>query len=330
VQKINNILQVLGIPYSALISIIFVMMLLSFPIGAYIMFNSDVGKDITFEYPLENVSIFLVGIAIQLPIEFEIGDAFIVVWCTTIILFSIAIIGPKNNFLKTLSSIVSYGKHESYQNYMIATIHWFTVLIIVSGIINFVQEEFGITTYPPESANDLIQFFYVTAAPFSEEIGFRVMLIGLPLFAIFSHKTSIRIFAKILWHPKQGLEFYEIKRVMILIIIVSVFFGIAHIISGEAWSAGKFAQATVSGIIIGWVYFRHGLIPAILVHWATNYFIFSYVYFISDINNISISSAFSHSLTGTLETLLVVTGLLSITILVVNYISSKKEKQLEI
>jgi len=55
VQKTNNILHGLGIPYSALISIIFVMMLLSFPIGAYVMFNSDVGKDITFEYPLGNV-----------------------------------------------------------------------------------------------------------------------------------------------------------------------------------------------------------------------------------------------------------------------------------
>jgi len=294
------------------------------------MFNSDVGKDITFEYPLENVGIFLAGISIQLPIEFEIGDAFVVVWSTTIILFSIAIFGPKNNFLKTLSPILSYGKHESYQNYMLATIHWFTILIIVSGMINFVQEQFGITTYPPESTNDLIQFFYVTAAPLSEEIGFRVMLIGLPLFVIFSHKTSIRILAKILWHPKQGLEFYEVKRVMVLIILVSVFFGIAHIFSGEAWSAGKFAQATASGIIIGWVYFRHGLIPAILVHWATNYFIFAYVYFISDMNDISISDAFSHSLTGTLETLFVVTGLFSIAVLITNYIYSKKEKQLEI
>ena len=48
-----------------------------------------------------------------------------------------------------------------------------------------------------------------------------------------------------------------------------------HIVfSDDAWSTGKLAQAAASGIIIGWVYFRYGLVSAVLIHWATNYFIF--------------------------------------------------------
>ena len=77
-----------------------------------------------------------------------------------------------------------------------------------------------------------------------------------------------------------------------MIVVVGIFFGAAHIISGEPWSLGKFAQASASGIIIGWVYFKHGFPSAILVHWATNYFIFSYVYFLADINEISIKMLF--------------------------------------
>ena len=102
------------------------------------------------------------------------------------------------------------------------------------------------------------------------------------------------------------------RRVIGIIIAVGLFFGLAHIISGEPWSEGKFAQAAISGIIIGWVYYRYGLISAVLIHWATNYFIYSYIFFISDLNQISIHNALSHSMIGTLEIILVVTGVLSI------------------
>ena len=114
------------------------------------------------------------------------------------------------------------------------------------------------------------------------------------------------------------------KKVLLLIAIVGILFGAAHIFSDEAWSTGKLAQAVASGIIIGWVYFRYGLVPAILIHWATNYFVFSYGYIVADINQISIGDAFSHSLLSTLEILLIVTGIISVTVLVLNYVYSKK------
>ena len=109
-----------------------------------------------------------------------------------------------------------------------------------------------------------------------------------------------------------------------MIAIVGILFGAAHIFSDEAWSTGKLAQAVASGIIIGWVYFRYGLIPAILIHWATNYFVFSYGYIVADINQISIGDAFSHSLLSTLEIILIVTGIISVAVLLLNYVYSKK------
>ena len=109
-----------------------------------------------------------------------------------------------------------------------------------------------------------------------------------------------------------------------MIVTVGIIFGAAHIFSDEAWSAGKLAQAIASGIIIGWVYFRYGLVPAILIHWATNYFIFSYGYIIADIKQISVVNAFSHSLLNILELILIVTGIISVVILVLNYVYSNK------
>ncbi|MFZ8938045.1 MAG: CPBP family intramembrane glutamic endopeptidase, partial [Nitrosopumilaceae archaeon] len=231
---------------------------------------------------------------------------------------------------KTMSSLLSHGKLKTKSNYLVAVTKWFSILILVSAIINFVQEGFGVSTVPPTAENNLIQFFYVTLAPITEEIGFRVLLIGLPLFAIYSHKSSLKHFFKSLWAPSDNLHVYDSKRAIILIVAVAAFFGLSHIISGEPWSNGKFAQATASGIILGWLYFRFGLISALLVHWATNYFVFSYVNFISQVSLISVEEAFSHSLVHTMEIIFLISGVLSACILILSYYNSRKKPALEI
>ena len=322
-------MQALGIPFSALVSVIFGLMIIAFPLGAYVVFNSNLENSVSYDFPLSDFDFFLAGIGFEIPIELELGDAFIGLWCVFIIIFSIATLGPKENFLKALSPIMSDGKYESKSNYLVTVIKWFSILIVISVIIDFAQNSVGISTEPPESSDALIQFFKITFAPISEEIGFRVMLIGIPLYMMYASRTSIKLFFKSLWNP-QTLHILESKKVVILIVVVGIFFGVAHIISGEPWSVGKFAQASASGIIIGWVYFKHGFPSAILVHWSTNYFIFSYTYFLADINEITIKNAFSHSLTNSLEILLVITGIISIAMLILNYVNLKKEKNLEI
>jgi len=321
----NKIYQCIGIPHTALISIILFLMVLSFPIGAYLVFNSEIGDDITYEYPMNDLNVFLAGVGFQVPVEFELGDGFIVLWCLFLILFAVAIFGPKKSFASVLQSIISVGKyHQLQDNYIITAIKWFSILVVVSGVIISVQEFFGVSVEKTEAPNQLIQFFQLLLAPLIEEIGFRVMLIGLPLFALYSYKSSFRLFVKSLWRPSHHLRITDLKKPLLIIIIVGIFFGVSHVIIGETWSAGKFAQATVSGLIIGWVYFRYGLAPAILIHWATNYFIYSYAYIVADINKIPVETAFTHSLLYMLELMLIATGIISIVILVLNYIFLKK------
>ena len=321
----NKIYQCIGIPHTALISIILFLMVLSFPIGAYLVFNSEIGDDITYEYPMNDLNVFLAGVGFQVPVEFELGDGFIVLWCLFLILFAVAIFGPKKNFVNVLQSIISAGKyHQLQDSYIITAIKWFSILVVVSGVIISVQEFFGISVEKIEAPNQLIQFFQLLLAPLIEEIGFRVILIGLPLFALYSYKSSLRLFVKSLWRPSHHLRITDLKKPLLIIIIVGIFFGVSHVITGETWSAGKFAQATVSGLIIGWVYFRYGLAPAILIHWATNYFVYSYAYIVADINKIPVETAFTHSLLYTLELMLIATGVISIVILALNYIFLKK------
>ena len=321
----NKILQGLAIPHTALISVIFCLMVLSFPTGAYLVFNSEIGDDITYEYPMDSLSLFFAGIGFDVPVKFELGDGFVVIWCTFLILFTAAIFGPKKNFVIVLQSMISEGSDKIQDSDIVTVITWFSILVIVSGGIIAVQEFVGISIEQPEAPNQLIQFFDISLAPIIEELGFRVVLIGLPLFMLYSHKLSFKFFVKSLWWPWKNLRNVNMKKALSVIVIVGILFGAAHIFSDEAWSTGKLAQAIASGIIIGCVYFRDGFVAAILIHWATNYFLLSYVFAISQINQISTPNALSHSMINSLEIILVLSGIISTSIILLKYANRKKK-----
>ena len=57
------------------------MMVLSFPTGAYLVFNSEIGDDITHEYPMDSLSLFLAGIGFEAPIKFELGEKISLLYC---------------------------------------------------------------------------------------------------------------------------------------------------------------------------------------------------------------------------------------------------------
>ena len=294
------------------------------------MYNSSIGDDIDFHFPAERFDVFIAGLNLGIPLEYEIGDLFIIFWSIFVILFVMAFLGPKEIFPKLISKILNKKTINLESNYLVNVIKWFSVIVVVSGIINYIQESFGISTLPPASTNDLMLFLAITISPITEEIGFRLMLIGIPLFAIFAHKSSLKFFFASLWNPHANLHIMNNWKPIAIIVLVGVFFGVAHIISGEPWSNGKFAQAAISGIIIGWVYYRYGLLSAILVHWATNYFIYAHILFVSDLNQLSIQNAVSNSMISTLEVILIVTGLISIAIILLNYLNEKNQKKLSV
>jgi hypothetical protein len=215
------------------------------------------------------------------------------------------------------------GKYDAKLNYMFAMTKWLSILILISAIINYIQESFGIATIPPLGGNSLIQFFYVSLAPLLEEFIFRIILIGIPLFVLYSGRASIRYFVKCLWSP-SSLNILDSKKAILLIIFIGISFGFAHIAFSDSWSEGKFAQATAGGIILGWVYLRYGIVVSLLIHWATNYFIFAYAHFISQINYVPLETAFTNPLMSSLEWIFLFSGILGVSILLLNRFYLKK------
>lgn len=298
-------------------------MILSFPIGLYVMYSSDVGKDINYQYPVNGLDLFFGGIGYKVPISFEIGDAFIIAWAIFIILFSVSYFGPEDSLLKTLSNMMSRGWKGLRGNALVNMITWFSILIVASVAIEAVQQVFGVKIEAPPSGNDLIRYFQISISPLTEEVGFRILLIGIPLFLMYSHSASWKAFFRSLWMPSRYMNIEKYNRPMVLIITIGLLFGVAHIVSGTPWSPGKVTQATLAGIIIGWVYVRYGFAPAVLVHWATNYFVFSYLFFISNLSQNPVAGDMSNPFSNTMEAILACTGIIAIAIKVLARIESR-------
>lgn len=315
-------MQTLGVPFAALVSIIFGLMLLSLPMGAYVVFETEIGDEINYEYPVYDLGVFLAGISFEAPIYLDLGSTFVIFWSVYTVIFAIAMLGPGRNLFRALASIIDKGVAGG--NYMMTAIAWFVILVLVSYGINATLESFGVIVQAPPAENDLVRFVDVTKAPLVEEVGFRVILIGIPLYLMYSQRASLSGFLKGLWHPSRHVKEHNKAVTIGLISAAAVFFGAAHVISGEPWSSAKIVQATATGMIIGWVYFKHGLAPALLIHWAANYFVFSYAYIVSEIGAMTIEEAFSHSMMQTIEVILVVTGVLTAVMMALRHYNVKK------
>ena len=303
--------QVLGVPHAAVLSVMFGLFLASFPMGMFVVFASDIGGDINYDLPLTHLGMFSETGLYLAPSLISVGDMFAFLWSSYLAVFMIATLGPARSFGSAMSDVMA-GRSTSYtSNYMLGATVWFSVLVLASIVITVAQDSVGIPTTRPPFENGLEDFFAITLAPLIEEVGFRMVLVGIPVFLMYASRFSLGHFAMSLWRPAV-LDITDAKRAICILAIVSVLFGFLHVALGESWSMGKFAQASASGMILGWVYIRYGFAASLVIHWAANYFIFSHAHFISQTHAMPIGDAFVHPMIFSIEMILVVCGILSV------------------
>jgi len=249
-------------------------------IGIYLVFFTNIGKDITWEdsVPLN----FLLLDAFNISnLQSTLGITFLFFWFVYLIVYSINIFKPVFLFNGIKNKQLSDYKFKifdlSNSNYIYITIQWFSAYFVLSIIIDLVQQLFGISIGNPLLDNPLVSYFYLTAAPLNEEILFRVIFLGVPLSLIFfKFKNS---FISTLIHPSKNVsvESRNLKILVFLIIFLnSVFFGLSHVVFGGTYEIGKITQASLGGLFLGWLYYRYGLGTSIIFHWISNYVLFSY------------------------------------------------------
>lgn len=262
---------------------------ISFGIGLYLVFFTNLGGEInwTDNVPLDFLLLSIFGFQ---TIYFNLGLVFLLFWFVYLICYAYCFLKPislnKLPFLRAKSGpdsanpLLTQKKEKGiFSNYLMITLSWFSAYFVLSIMIDVIQQIFGVNLGNPLTDNPLLSFFYLSAAPLNEEIFFRVILMGLPLFLVFIPLGKGKILST-LNHPYPNIQEYKKKYtivgIFIIIILSSLVFGLSHVIFGGGYEIGKISQAALGGLIIGWIYYRYGLSSAITFHWISNYVFFAY------------------------------------------------------
>lgn len=137
----------------------------------------------------------------------------------------------------------------------------FINLVIVLGMIATGDEP----VVPTDSLADWELLFLLANASVWEELIVRVLLLGLPLVVVdIARGLGARKPHKYLFGGGIEMRWGEAG----LVIISSLIFGFAHF---EAWGLWKVFPASVAGLAFGYIFLKHGLPAAILLHFAFDY-----------------------------------------------------------
>ncbi len=120
-----------------------------------------------------------------------------------------------------------------------------------------------------------LSFIQLIYAPFAEELGFRIIPLG--LFSAYlvrrasgtGKDTAISFLVPGIIRRKYGIKLT--KGDYILVIATSILFGFAHFLFG-AWDPGKIISAALVGFILAFGFLKFGIFVDIPIHWFYNGF----------------------------------------------------------
>jgi len=281
------------------------MMLVSFPVGLYTVFGTNLSANYSASTPVYSVGYDFLLATVQVPIGGNFGAVFLGLSAIYLGLFLLAARQGAGIF-KALRESVSDGYGALFTNPLAATLVLLGAVSFATSLLDTFQTSTGIST-GSLTGDPFLLLMNFTLAPLTEETTFRVMLIGLPvlvlsliMFRDFSPMTIV----KALWRPSSvwdvdedaeteavivrsfketgpsifpdgssdSLKVRAIKPVVYAFLFLSsLIFGYAHYASGIGWGPGKVSEAALAGLVLGYLYIKYGFQTSVLLHWSVNY-----------------------------------------------------------
>lgn len=230
------------------------------------------------------ITLFATLYTFVLPVTFNLGSLFLVLWTAYLILFAMALNGPIKNVIRALKDTSSLGLSAVFDSSMLGMVAAFPLVLWSSVLLALLQQSVGVSTGNLPATDPLLLFVELSIAPIREEIGFRLIPIGIGAFALLIARGRIRDSILSLWHPskylKKNLTPLQYKRALTPMYVLgglsAFLFGLAHYVLGAGWGPGKITEAAIAGVALAALYYKYGLPAAILLHWAVDYALTSY------------------------------------------------------
>ncbi len=182
------------------------------------------------------------------------------------VLISIGVVAcVLTTLFKTYSKIKNDHSSESIKKTPLFDVAClFAVNILFSFVMSIIILINGIEITPPSEPDNNIMAFLLLNASIYEEILTSVLLIGLPMMIILG---ITRKNEQPLWKYLFG-GFDITPLAFVFIIISTLIFSWGHV---EGWGIAKFPLVLVGGIIMKYLFVKHGLFAVVTFHFLTDF-----------------------------------------------------------
>ena len=145
----------------------------------------------------------------------------------------------------------------------------FGAYLVISAVLILIMQAAGAEITSPDlpSGRDPESLLLYTGAAVWEEIAFHLFMLGLPV-ALVALIRGRKNFPRFLL---GGFGFSV--PVLILMILSSVYFGIAHT---DSWGSWKIIPATIAGLMMSYLYVRFGIHVSVTFHFLIDYMTISH------------------------------------------------------
>ncbi|MGQ9566087.1 MAG: CPBP family glutamic-type intramembrane protease [Candidatus Bathyarchaeales archaeon] len=269
-------------------------------LGPLVFFSTADGLSVSHR-TISRLPIIIFGAYAVVDVEMNMGLFFLGIWLVFFACFFMALEVRENIFV-SLRTLGRGGIDASFRNYLLfmSVVGSFSLVSVL--LLEWFLSLFGLSVGAPSipgngAPSELRQFLFFlefSYAPIIEEIGFRIIPLGvfLVVYLLLVKSQSRGQGGGCSWKSLITAPFfpYKAKRECglenvdseglfkgisvgewVVIVVAAVVFGLAHYPLGS-WGPAKFFSATLVGVALGAVYFAYGFVAPILLHWFFNYY----------------------------------------------------------
>ena len=254
---------------------IMLLFFISLPLGVNLFLTTPQGQELLAKH-IRNLYIFLLVVPVEIPVKLPVSG---VLWGLMAIFIAcfVASAIQGGGIHQAISGLLDRPLSKSMRNPLFALPFWATATLAVSFILTIVVEALGSEVAPTfEVENALVLVLEASYAAVAEEVGIRLVGVGLPLalaVLLKAEEDKGLAFLKALFCPPAlDKRLWRELRLWAWawVVISAVIFGFLHLLG---WTPGKVPVATAAGLILGACFVLYGLHTSILVHWFLNYHI---------------------------------------------------------
>ncbi len=253
------------------------------PLGLYTVFFEQLSSTVSYVHTIHQLYFYIGLLPVFVPLEASVGSVFVGYYALYALLIVIAALQARN-IGSAMKEGISKGSAVLLSNPLMGSLILLGALLFSTFLIDLFQTSVGVQV-GGLSGDPLELFLSIVLAPVAEEIGFRLALIGIPIFIVGLLTVGPSHALHALWRPSAvweekadqdagglspGRKSFVKLLVYFLLVLSSVLFGLAHYVSGAGWGLGKITEAGVAGLFLGYAYIRYGFHTDIIMHWSVN------------------------------------------------------------